>query len=226
MGKPTNNVIPFPRSKSEPPEKKSVPSILQDILDSSTPVQNKKTEQPLASFHQTGDNNIQAHSLVINNYNHAAPIKQVRQSTTIPPRTTEHISDTDAKRVHDLVSYLANIDKSKDGKPSFPKWWKRLKDRFNVSSYYFIPAHRMDEVIKWGESQKFVLRDKLKKTDYQEWRKLYYAAIYAKAKTVGLDSRDKLYAIIMLILEREVDSMKNLSDSDLKLVHKAIMSDT
>lgn len=223
MAKAPDNVIPFPR----PSKKAKNPiELINEIINNSTPVVEKQSQSennapvPL-SFQQTGDNNIQIASLTIHNTTHDA---QKRVSPSIPPRTAEHISDTDAKAVHDLISYLANIDKNKDGKPNFGKWWKRLKDKFKISSYYYIPASRIDEVLSWGETQKFLLRDQLKTSDYQEWRKMYYAAIYAKGKNIGLDNRDKLYTIISIILDRDVSSMRNLSDSDLKLVHRTIMS--
>lgn len=223
MAKAPDNVIPFPRSSKQA---KDPLDLINEIISNSTPIigeaahQDKSVPNP-TSFQQTGDNNIQIANLTINTTEPAVP----RQRTSsIPPRTSNHISDSEAKTVQDLVSYLANIDKTKDGKPNFAKWWKRLKDKFNVSNYYYIPASRIDEVLSWGETQKFILRDKLKVSDYPEWRKAYYAAIYAKGKNIGLDSREKLYAVISIILARNVISMKNLSDSDLKLVHRELMS--
>lgn len=149
----------------------------------------------------------------------------IRNSFTPGP---EHITASQAKKLQDLVQKAVELEATAgvhggDQKKLFAKWWKILKDQYNVPNYQRIPLHLGDHAIAWFKQRIATLRPKLRRTDNASWRKEHYTGIYARAKELGM-SKGEVYAIVAERLGKQVQSLTKLGEQDLKKLYNIIMA--
>lgn len=162
----------------------------------------------------TGDNNVQ----VVGNY-----IRTDRhyERPVVQPGPT-HISAEQAYRIQQLVEKLARSEGG--GEKAYQKWWTLLKRRYKVPSYHVIPLEQGEEVISWLQQRVGQLRNKLRKNDTETWKKDSYGSINARAKQLGMSKTD-IYSLAYehLKLKAPIDSLKKLSDAQLKKLYSVII---
>lgn len=168
-----------------------------------------------------GDNNQIAGGDIINQINH----KEVTTNRYTPDRE-KNISAAQAKKLQDLVYRAAERDAGGDEKKigrKRSKWWKMLKDHFEVPTYHDIPAHLGEHAIKWLQQQIAMNRPKIRRTNNQAWRNDHYRGIWARSREIGM-SKGEVYALVAERLGKQVTSLKNLGERDLKKLYHMIMS--
>jgi hypothetical protein len=170
--------------------------------------------QPATQQNVKGDNIIAMGDV----YNDRRPIKK----NVVTPGP-QHISEAVAKRIHDLVTELGDIDKAAGRDKTYPLWWSRFKKHFEVASYRLLPAEQGGEAVAWLERQRAMQRPKLRRTDNKAWRASLYTAIWARAGQLGL-SKDDLYdlASSRLNLETPIVTLKDLGERNLKRLYNIV----
>ncbi|MDY0164420.1 hypothetical protein [Desulfobotulus sp.] len=136
----------------------------------------------------------------------------------------EHITPAQAQAIQEAVKKLA--DKEKAGgltsQKAFSKWYSAIKKRYNVPTYHAIPAELGDSVLAWLKQQSAIMRPKLRRNDNAQWRNEHYAAINARAKNLNLSKGD-IYHIVLERLGKQVSSLTQLGERDLKKLYAIIM---
>ena len=108
-------------------------------------------------------------------------------------------------------------------KAAMAKWWTALKRTYGVTAYREIPRELGDDAIAWMKLQIARTRPKLRRTDNQSWRNELYAAIYARARELGI-SKGEVYAIVHDRLGKRVTSLKQLGEQNLKKLYNIMMA--
>lgn len=166
-----------------------------------------------------GNNNQVAGRDIINNIN--------RKETIVRPFQPgpEHISAAQAKKLQDLVYKAAERESGGDPEKVGGKragWWSRLRNHYGVSNYREIPSHLGDEAIKWLQQQIAMNRPKIRRVDNQAWRNDHYKGIWAKAREINM-SKGEVYALVKDRLDKQVVSLTQLGERDLKKFYQIMM---
>jgi hypothetical protein len=149
----------------------------------------------------------------------------VRTTVAAPPGS---LSPAQAKRLKDAIDKLVTIEATGgvlegDRPRLYAKWHTILKDRFVVASYKEIPAARAGEALAWLKQVAAMNRPKLRRVDPAAWRNEHYKAIWARSRQLGLSKGD-VYAIVLTHLEKQVISLKSLSDASVRKLYQHIMA--
>jgi hypothetical protein len=199
---------------------KSIPCVSADtpLKDSCLAPESPTQEQPYGpGFLAVGEGIIQVGGdLKINT-------REVHRTTVTPG--PEHIRESDAYKIREVVKQIANIDITPGGKPSFGKWYQRLCKKFRVTSYKLVPAERAAEAIAWLQQQRAMLQPKLRRKSNPAWRKNKYTGIYSRAKELGLShSQVHVLANERLDLRKPISSLTELCDRDLERLYNIVFS--
>ncbi len=137
----------------------------------------------------------------------------------------EHITPKQAADLQDLVRKAADHDVAggMSRAKAMAKWWTVLKRNYGVPTYREIPRELGDEAIAWLKQQVARGRSQLRRTDNPTWRAEHYAAIYARARELGI-SKGEVYAIAHDRLGKRVTSLKQLGERNLKTLYNVIMA--
>lgn len=152
--------------------------------------------------------------------------RHVTRTTVAPPPGS--LSPAQAKRLKDMIDKLVRIEATGgvlggELSPLYAKWHKILKDRFDVTSYKEIKAARADEALAWLRQVAAMNRPKLRRTDPAAWRNEHYRAIWARARETGRSKGD-VYALVLARLDKQVVSLKQLSDANLRRLYEVVMA--
>lgn len=154
-------------------------------------------------------------------HNHINEKKTVRPKVV---RGSEFISAAGARKIQKRVEALVKIEvesgKSDESK-LYAKYYAMLKNHFNVPSYLEIPASQEQYAIDWLQQKKVLLRPKIHRTSSQTWRNDHYAGIWSRSKELGMSKAD-VYALVKDRLGKNVVSLKNLGERDLKSLYQII----
>ncbi|ATG89099.1 ORF6C domain-containing protein [Methylomonas koyamae] len=158
-------------------------------------------------------------------HNHINEKKTVRPKVV---RGSEFISAAGARKIQKRVETLVKIEvesgKTDEGK-LYAKYYAMLKNHFNVPSYLEIPASQEQYAIDWLQQKKVLLRPKIRRTSNQTWRNDHYAGIWSRSKELGLSKAD-VYAVVKDRIGKNVVSLKNLGEQDLKHLYQIIFNMT
>lgn len=145
-----------------------------------------------------------------------------RKVNKITP-TDEHITPSQARRIQEIVKNLAEKDSAlgMGTRQAFAKWYNAIRKRYDVPSYHLIPNHLGEDAIKWLQ-QNSAIKRKVTSTNQAPIKNEYYAAIWARAKQVGLTKGD-VYHIVSVKLNKNVTSLKSLSSENIKKLYDTIM---
>ena len=173
--------------------------------------------EPSFSPHVSGDGNVVAGRDV--NIN-----KRVTVRNVVKPGP-EHITAKQAATLQELVLKAADHDVAggMSRKAAMAKWWTALKRTYGVTAYREIPRELGDDAIAWMKQQIARTRPKLRRTNNQSWRNELYAAIYARARELGI-SKGEVYAIVHDRLGKRVTSLKQLGEQNLKKLYNIMMA--
>jgi len=153
-------------------------------------------------------------------HNHINEKKTVRPKVVRGP---EFISPAGARKIQKRVETLVKIEiesgKSDEGK-LYAKYYAMLKNHFNVPSYLEIPASQ-EQYANWLQQKKVLLRPKIRRTSNQTWRNKHYAGIWSRSKQLGMSKAD-VYALVKEKLGKNVVSLKNLGERDLKSLYQIV----
>lgn len=138
------------------------------------------------------------------------------------------LTSEEATHLKDAIANLVEIEAAGgvlNGERSklFAKWHKRLKDHFNVPSYFFIPSGRADEALAWLKQTAAINRPKLRRTDPAAWRNAHYKAIWAHSRQLGMSKAD-VYDLVLRRLEKRVTSLKQLGEQSLRRLYEMVMA--
>lgn len=196
--------------------KKQVVAALKEHGDK--PRRARKQTIPAGSMVINGDGNIQAGGDV--NIN-TRKIERVPP----PPRNAEHITDTQAYKLKELVKKAVDIESKAGKEPSkaFPAWWSKLQKRYKVPRYDLIPCDLGDDAISYMQQEIAKLRPKLRRRDNESWRKEHYSGIWARAKELGKD-KSWVYGLVEEKIGKKVESLTTLGEQDLKKLYTIIMA--
>ncbi|HEQ1856981.1 TPA: hypothetical protein VEO38_000481 [Providencia alcalifaciens] len=145
-----------------------------------------------------------------------------RQVNKITP-SDEHITSSQARRIQEIVNSLAEKDSASgmSKRQAFAKWYNAIRKRFDVPSYHLIPSHLGDDTIKWLQQNSAIKRKNIS-TNKQPIKNEYYAAIWARAKQLGMTKGD-VYHIVNIKLNKTITSLTNLSNENIKKLYDIIM---
>lgn len=182
------------------------------------PVQTGKQEVATRSMVIEGNGNIQAGGDV--NIN-TRKIERVPP----PPRGPEHITDTQAYKLKELVKKAVDIESKAGKEPSkaFPAWWGKLQKRYKVPRYDLIPCELGDDAVSYMQQEIAKLRPKLRRRDNDAWRKEHYNGIWARTKQLGHD-KAWVYGLVEEKIGKKVSSLTALGEQDLKKLYMIIMA--
>lgn len=185
---------------------------------------NKKIEpdKPVIEING-GDNSINVAdnskgTINVNHHHKPSVTRNVVQPTSI------HITEAQAKHLHDLVSKAVEIEMIAGGesKKMYSIWWGKVRKKYNVSSYKLIPVAHGESAIIWMQQQVAMLRPKLRRKDNELWRNEHYAAIYARWRELGYE-KSSIYACVAEKLGKSVETLTALGERDLKRLYDIIM---
>lgn len=145
-----------------------------------------------------------------------------------PEPQPEFITTTQGFEIQQLIYKLADLDVSCGFSTggvfsARKKWWYLLRNHFKTTSYKNIPYHQFDDVVTYLNHHKQKLQAELDKTITPAWRNRYYNTIYAKCNERDI-TKEQLYQMADHYLDVDIDSLKDLSDTDLKHLYNIIMS--
>lgn len=180
----------------------------------------REIKQPTVNINSTGNNN----TLIAGDNNKIINTQKHVEKTEFTPGA-EHITSAQAKAVQDAVKNL--VSKEEAGgmtrSSAFAKWYGALKGRYNIPTYLAIPSHLGDEAIAWLKQQSAIKRTKIRRPNNQQWRNELYSAIWARARNLKLSKGD-VYHIVNERLDKQVTSLKQLGEQNLKKLHRIIMA--
>lgn len=180
----------------------------------------KETSAPIHIV-TNGNNNIVTGGSINGNIN--INVKKIEKTEFTPG--PNHIPSNVAKKIQDLVAKIAAKEEAggMETKRAFAKWYKKIKDRYDVNTYLAIPEHLGAEAITWLQQQSRIKNSKIRKNDPAMWRKTQYASINAMARDLGL-SKGEVYNLALTRLEKRVSSLTQLSDQNLEKLYIIIQS--
>lgn len=166
-----------------------------------------------------GNNNIQVSgNLTIN----VAENKPRPTRTNFTPDYNIHISEANAKAISDKIHTMAK----QIADPSYYRvLFGKLNNHFKINTYRALPKGLFNDAMHYLDVIDHTqIQPKLRKTNVEEWRKSKYAAIHAKANSLGWSHED-LYSTINQYLahKNQYTSLKELSDTALKKVYEYII---
>lgn len=170
-----------------------------------------------------GDNNICIEGNG-NNVVHNINPRIIKKNIITP--THEMLTPSQKKEIKEKIAELAkiDIDSGVSNKTAFSKWYKKLYNKFKVSSYAEIYQNDFDSAIKFLNQQKAMfLKGKLKKTDKEGWRKSNYRSINARLDQFGYD-KTFAYEVAHRQTGKTITSLKDLNDTELKKLYGYIMN--
>ena len=146
----------------------------------------------------------------------------VRPAIKVGP---EHISPRIAAQLQDLVRKAVEQDVASgdNERSAYAKWWSKLKKRFAVATYREIPDKLGEEAVRWMKIEIAKNRSKLRRTDKTTWRNELYKGIHARARELGM-SKGELYALANDRLSKNITSLKQLGERNLKKLYNIIMA--
>lgn len=159
---------------------------------------------------------------IINNYSPPTPPKN-----KITPGQI-HISQATAKKIKDLIAKIVKkeIDSGRvpanDSGKCYAEIHKKLKTKFHVTSYLLIPNEDGGNVIKWLNKMNVLKRQKLRRTNNDEWRNDLYIGIWAKARELEM-TKGEVYRIAEQRYGKKISSLKSLGERDLKGLYDFVM---
>lgn len=168
-----------------------------------------------------GNNNIQ----VAGDYIKTEKIKRL---TEVIHDANEHISDAQALEIRNKITEIVNMVASEKTPKTklFPQEYSAFYKAFGITKYTLVPKDKFDEAIKWLQKRiAYYGKPKLRQNNNEEWRKLQYKSINAKAGNLGW-TKDQLleFSQIALDLKTSITSLKELSDTRLKKLYTKIFS--
>lgn len=157
-------------------------------------------------------------------HNHINEQKVVRPQIVRGPG---FISSSGAKEIQKRIAALVEIDVAAgeangDERKLFAKYHKMIKNHFDVASYLEIPSSLEQQAIDWLQTLKVLRRPKIRRANNQMWRNEHYTGIWSRAKQAG-KSKAAVYALALERTGKQVVSLKNLGEQDLKSLYQIIM---
>ena len=150
--------------------------------------------------------------------------KQISKSQFFIIRDERFISNDIAKRIKDKIDKLVELDVATGVTVSvaYAKRWQLLLNYFGVQTYLEIPSEKGEEALSFLRKCQVLMRPKIRRQDHNAWRKEHYTAIYARQKQAG-KSKSDLNILVKQLLGKDVISLKNLGERDLKSLYEYIM---
>lgn len=223
-------IIPFPNSNRK---KVTDQNLIKEVLDrarkkpkrSNTTDLPKKESAPLSPgrISVEGSNNMVAgrdmnvHGVV----NIGPPPKKVVTKKFTPG--PEHISTAQAKKIKDKIDNLVKKEVAagmQSGK-AYKRWWGKLKNKYEVTTYKEIPAHLGEEAVSWITQQAAIKRTKVRRNNNAMWRKELYTGIYSKANELNI-SKGEIYNIVYQRMGKRISSLTQLREQNLKKLYNII----
>lgn len=173
-------------------------------------------------IHSKGNNNV----IVQNSQEVQININKVERKILKFTPTDRHISSAQAAKIQETIANLVEKETASgdvSAEAMFKKYYAMLKKRYKVATYREIPAHLGDAAIHHLKQLSAIKRTKIRRTDNDNWRKELYKAIHAKSKSIGL-SKGELYGLIYNKIGKQVPSLTQLGERDLKKVYDIIMN--
>ncbi|ENS5447412.1 hypothetical protein ACE1QC_002275 [Morganella morganii] len=145
-----------------------------------------------------------------------------RKINKITP-SDEHITSAQARRIQEIVKALAEKEAASgiSTRQAFAKWYNAIRKRYDVPSYHLIPNYLGEEAIKWLQ-QNSAIKRKTTPSSKASVKNEYYAAIWARAKQVGMTKGD-VYHIVNERLGKTITSLTSLSEDNIKKLYEIIM---
>ncbi|MDX3962182.1 ORF6C domain-containing protein [Pasteurella multocida] len=178
--------------------------------------QGKPTKKNVVS----GNNNV----IVMDSKSVNITINKTRPKTIKVLKNSSHIDDHTAYRIKELVDNLV-LKETTGGMTSqkaYAKWYGALKKRYKVPSYSLIPSELGEAAISWLMTQAAIKRTKISRSNIPMYRNELYTAIHARAKNLNI-SKGELYQIVLGVLNKNVSSLTQLNESNLKKLYQYIM---
>lgn len=160
---------------------------------------------------------------------------KITKKNEVHPNPDYHISESQAKTIKDKIDEAVEIQKTvADSKNSnknigtlYKETWNSFNSKFKITSYKLLSKDRFEEAYDWLKSQvAYVYSPKLRKNNNDEWRKKLYGSIYAHSQSDWKMSKEQLYkfAFEKLKLKKQILSLKDLNDTNLKKLYKILFS--
>ena len=139
----------------------------------------------------------------------------------------EYITQQQAYTIQQLIYKLADLDTACGYSPSGTqsarkKWWNILRTHFKTTTYKAILYHDYDTTVAFLQRHQTKLQIEIDQATNQAWRNKYYTAIYARCNERGI-TKQKLYQMADHYLDANVTSLKQLSDTNLRLLYNMVM---
>lgn len=138
----------------------------------------------------------------------------------------QHITNTVARKIQDLVKNYIDIHRTadKDTQRAAQRIWSSLKNEFSVTSHKEIPVQDSDRTIQWLQAQVAMARPKIRRKAPDKWKESLYMPIYARAVELGI-SKDDLYLLALerLALRKPIRSLKVLTQRDLQRLYHVMI---
>lgn len=204
-------------------KKRKTTKKVKEILDEAKP---KKTRRKIAKrtgnvIYVNGDGVAVGQISGGDIHNHINKKEIVRPKVIRGP---EYISSSCARKIQNRIKTLVDIGLAAgngDAGKLYAMWHAKLKKYFDVVSYLEIPAHHEKSAIDWLQKQKVLLRPTIRRASNDTWRQEHYKGIWARANELGM-SRADVYLLVNERLGKNIVSLKNLGERDLKHLYNII----
>jgi hypothetical protein len=202
-----------------------------DIADMYKATSQLSTTPSIAIKQQAKGKNVQQ---IGQNFGKIISTEKVQHVTEVLYDKDVHITDQQAKLIKDKVDEIVQIhdsagkfkDSASKGK-FYAGTWSGIKNRYSITKYTLLPKDSFEDCMKWLQSQiASKHRPILRKHNNVAWKNAMYSSIYTKSRNDrGLD-KEGLYnfAYEKLKLKQPIDSLKNLSDVNLKKLYGLLFS--
>jgi hypothetical protein len=109
---------------------------------------------------------------------------------------------------------------------AFGMWWNRFKSRFGVAKAEQLLSEQMTEVASWHQQQSAILKQGLRVTAPDVWRKERYAAIHAAINRMRVDKPSYYFEISSrLKMKKPFTSLTQLTKVNLERVYTMALRD-
>lgn len=174
-----------------------------------------KTKQSI-----TGNNNLQI------GVNNGCIIRtdKIQRKLEVVYDSELHITDAEASKIKEKITELVEMiaSGSPKSKPSlFKEEYNALYKHFSITSYKLLPKDKYREAITWLQKRIAYKGKKYQRRgDVEGWRKKQYAAIYTRAREIGMSREEVLHqATVLLSLKSPLSSLKEVSDRRLQKIY-------